>query len=176
MTRRHLTLALLLCGTAQAQTWTIKDGTLTLVGCHGAQDGIYCDFRYVLTGKQVSTVFWNNDFVKVYGPGGTSQPADKVAFADNVFGLWSSKLDVVANTPLNVQAYFNLPSSTTVIKALEIAGKRLESVPVRALGTAAAPASAAPSAAPFTGFAVTLSNCVPQGPAYVCTATLTPSK
>jgi hypothetical protein len=98
-----------------------------------------------------------------------------VAFADNISGLWSSTPDVVANTPLKVQAQFNLPNSMTAFKALEIAGQRLESVPVRALGTAA-PATVAAPAAPFTGFAITLSTCVPPGPVYGCTATLTPSR
>jgi hypothetical protein len=170
---------LVLASTAFAQTWDMTDGKLTLVGCYGKQDGVYCDLNYTLTNKQTASVSWTSDLFKIFKQDGTSTYADAVAFGGGDFksGAYSfATKEIIANVPVKVQIYFNIPSSTASLRALAYGDIRFDNIPVRPYGTAAKVPAQLPAGPSVSGFAINLSNCQLQGQNYVCVATLTPTK
>lgn len=170
-------LGLVLASTALAQTWDAGNGKLTLVGCYGKQDGVYCDFSFTLTKKQTETVAWYVADFKIFKQDGTSQNADGVAFVDGTFGYYSSSnKEVIANVPVKVQAYFNIPSSVASLRALSWNEVKFDNIPVRPYGSATTTPAELPAGSNVKGFAISLSNCQIQGQNYVCVATLTPTK
>lgn len=177
MKKLMMLAGLALAGVAGAQSWDFDElGKLSLVGCYGKQDGVYCDYNFVLTKKQTTELYWDSDYFKVFTQDGTSRQADKVAFIDDKFGDYSSRKEIIANVPLKVTAYFNIPSSTPTFRALAYGDTKFDNIPVRPYGT---PAKGNPAPLPtpnVTGFSVSLSNCQLQGQNYVCTAILTPTK
>lgn len=171
-----VTIGLTLISTAIAQTWDVQDGTLTLVGCYGKQDGVYCDFSYTLTKKQTARLYWVWNTFKVYGQNGVSQGAAGVSFVDGKFGTNSSEQEIISNVPVKVQVRFDAPSSTSSFRALAFNNVKFDNVSVRpyySTSKTSAQLSAVPN---LTGFAVSFSNCQLQGQNYVCVATLTPAK
>ncbi|MFC6617108.1 hypothetical protein [Deinococcus radiophilus] len=137
---------------------------------------MYCDFQFELTRKQTVDVSFYTSYFKVFTPDGTSMEADKVSFAGNTLNTYRSNQEIIAGVPVKVQAYFNIPASTPMFRALEIDGKRLENVPIRS-GAAARPGTPTTLPAPaVTGFDLQLSNCAVNRGVYTCTATLTPTK
>jgi len=132
-------MGLALASTAFAQSWDAQDGKLTLVGCYGKQDGVYCEFSYTLTKKQTANIKWYPEFFKAYKQDGVSQEADAVAFGDDKFGNTyngSSSKDIIANVPVKVQIYLNVPSSTSSFRALAFGDIKFDNIPVRPYGTA----------------------------------------
>ncbi|WP_221090634.1 hypothetical protein [Deinococcus aquaedulcis] len=177
MKRMFVLAAIGLSGLAGAQTWDTETGQLQLTGCYGKQDGVYCDFNFTLTKKQTAQFDWRPETFKIFKMDGTAQDADKVAFIDGKFGSnWSSTHEIFAGIPVKVQAYFNIPSSTTSFRALEIGGKRAENVAIRGDTNRPTTPATLPNASAISGFSLNLSNCQLQGQNYVCTATLTPTK
>lgn len=178
MNKTALALALLLASPAGAQTWDVDElGKLSLVGCYGKQDGVYCDLSFTLTKKQTADVRWYAGNFKVFKADGTSQNADKVAFIDGKFNNYSSNgHEVIANVPLKVQLYFNVPSSVSGFRAIAFKDQKFDNIAVRAFGQAPSTPAALPAGSAVKGFAIALSNCQLQGQNYVCTATLTPTK
>jgi len=170
-------MGLVLASSAFAQTWDEENGKLTLVGCYGKQDGVYCDFNYTLTKKQtISARFYAGDF-KIFKQDGASQKADGVALMDGNFDNYgSSTKEIIANVPVKVQAYFNVPSSIGSLRALAYGDVKFDNIPVRPYGTAPTTPTQLPAGSSVKGFAISLSNCQLQGQNYVCTATLTPNK
>ncbi|MDO4264317.1 MAG: hypothetical protein Q4C67_08965, partial [Deinococcus sp.] len=140
MKKAMMLVGLALAGVAGAQSWDTDEGTLTLVGCYGKQDGVYCDFSYVLTKKQTARIDWKADRFKIFKQDGTAQEADKTAFIDGKFDArccgYSSQQEIIANVPVKVQVYFNTPSAITSVRALAgstteqrgVAKKRAEQV------------------------------------------------
>ena len=172
-------VGLILASTAFAQTWDAQDGKLTLVGCYGKQDGVYCDFSFLLTNKQTATLQWTPENFKVFKQDGISQTANAVAFIDGKFGGffgYSSTQEIIANVPVKVQLYFNIPSSTSSFRALAYNDVRFDNVPVQPYGAVSKTPAQLPAGPSVTGFAISLSNCQMQGQNYVCVATLTPTK
>ncbi|GGJ78620.1 hypothetical protein [Deinococcus aquiradiocola] len=171
-------MGLILASTSFAQTWDANDGKLTLVGCYGKQDGVYCDFSFTLTKKQTSSLYWHKGDFKVFKQDGASDAADHVTFMDDKYDVFgeSSIQEIIANVPVKVQAYFNIPSSTASFRALAFDNVKFDNIPVRAYGVASKVPTQLPAAPGVTGFAISLSNCQLQGQNYVCVATLTPTK
>ncbi|MFC6592061.1 hypothetical protein ACFP81_08650 [Deinococcus lacus] len=185
MKKVMMLVGLALAGVAGAQSWDVEDGKLTFVGCYGKQDGVYCDFSYVLTKKQTASFYWSPERFKVFKQDGTSQKADAMAFVDGKFGgIWgySSTQEVIANVPLKVTAYFNTPSNISSFRALMFNDVKFDNIPVRPYGSAPAAApKPTPVAAPirpfkYSGYSITLTNCQKQVANVACTAVLTPSK
>ena len=178
--KKLMTMAgLILASTAFAQKWEVGNGNLTLVGCYGKQDGVYCDLTYTLTRKQTETTNWNPNDFKIFKQDGTSQNADAVAFIDGIFGnqyTGSSVKEIIANVPVKVQIYFNIPNSVSNFRALAYGDQKFDNIPVRAYGSASTSPTQLPEGPTVKGFAISLSNCQLQGQNYVCTATLTPNK
>lgn len=172
--------ALALASTGFAQTWDTDTGKLTLVGCYGKQDGVYCDFSFTLTKKQTATVEWENEGFKIFKQDGTSQVADKMAFVDGKFDArccgYSSAQEIISNVPVKVQAYFNTPSSIAAFRALAYNNVKFDNIPVRPYGSAPSTPTQLPAGPSVSGFSIALSNCQLQGQNYVCTAVLTPTK
>lgn len=172
-------LGLTLTTPALAQSWEVEDlGRLTLVGCYGKQAGVYCDFSFTLTKKQTSNLRWYPRDFKVFKQDGTSQAADKVAFIDDKFmgNFDGSSKEIIANVPLKVQVYFNVPNSIAGFRALDYNDIKFDNIPVRPFGKAPTTPAALPAGSNVKGFNISLSNCQMQGQNYVCTATLTPTK
>ncbi|WP_425145930.1 hypothetical protein [Deinococcus sp.] len=167
---------LALASTAFAQSWAVADGKLTLVGCYGKQDGVYCDFSYTLTEKQTSRFYWVASRFKIYKQDGVSQEANSIAFVDGKFDSDSSSQEIIANVPVKVQIYFNVPNSTSGFRALAFADTKFDNIPIRPYGTVSKTPIQLPAGPSVTGFAISLSNCQLQGQNYVCVATLTPTK
>jgi hypothetical protein len=167
---------LILASTTFAQTWGVADGKLTLIGCYGRQDGVYCDLSYTLTSKQTSRFYWAASRFKIYRQDGVSQEADSVAFIDGKFGGDSSYQEIISNVPVKVQIYFNVPNSTSGFRAIAFADIRFDNIPVRPYGTAPKTPVQLPAGPSVSGFAISLSNCQLQEQNYVCVATLTPTK
>jgi hypothetical protein len=172
---------LVLASMTFAQTWNLDDGNLTLVGCYGGQEGVYCDFNYTLVKKQTAKIKWQPNNFKIFKQDGVSQEADAVAFGGGKFANiyevnYLDPTEIIANVPVKVQIFFNIPNSTTNFRALAYNNIKFDNIPVRPYGTAAkvpAQLSAGPN---VSGFAISLSNCQLQGQNYVCVATLTPTK
>ena len=170
-------IGLTLASTALAQTWDAQDGKLTLVGCYGKQDGVYCDFSFTLTNKQTNVDAFYAEYFKIFKQDGSSQKANAVAFIDGNFDSYrSSTKEIIANVPVKVQVYFNVPSSISSFRALAYGDVKFDNIPVRPYGSAAKTPAQLPTAPSVTGFAISLSNCQLQGQNYVCVATLTPTK
>jgi hypothetical protein len=167
---------LVLASTAFAQTWDLGDGKLSLVGCYGKQDGVYCDLSYTLTKKQTADIRWRSYDFKIFKQDGVSQRANAVALVDGKFGDSSSTKEIIANVPVKVQIYFNVPNSTTSLRALAYDDVKFDNVPVRPYGTAAKVPAQLPAGPSVSGFAISLSNCQLQEQNYVCVATLTPTR
>lgn len=180
MKKLMMVMGLVLVGTAAGQSWDVKDlGKLSLVGCYGKQDGVYCDFSFTLTKKQTARVYWENESFKIFKQDGTSQLADKMAFIDGKFdNVWgdSSPQEIIANVPVKVQAYFNTPSSTSGFRALAYQDQKFDNIPVRSSEAPPKTPTTLPTPSGIKGFAIALSNCQLQGQNYVCTAVLTPTK
>lgn len=170
---------LALASSAFAQTWDANDGKLTLVGCYGKQDGVYCDFNYTLTEKQTEGVQWVADNFGMFKQDGTSKPADAISFAGGDFAqsfYHTETKEVIANVPVKLQLYFNIPSSISSFRALSFNGVKFDNIPVRPYGSVSTTPTVLPEGSNVKGFAISLSNCQLQGQNYVCVATLTPSK
>jgi len=171
---------LALASTTLAQTWDAGDGKLTLVGCYGKQDGVYCDLNYILTKKQTQTLTWDVSPFKLFNQDGAAQYADGISFGggDFVFGRFSytQSKEIIANVPVKLQLYFNVPSSVSFFKALAYNDARFDNVAVRPYGSISTTPADLPAGSNIKGFAISLSNCQLQGQNYVCVATLTPSK
>lgn len=179
MKKLMMLAGLALAGVAGAQSWDIEDmGKLTLVGCYGKQDGVYCDFSFVLTKKQTGKYSWRTAWFKIFKQDGTSQFANKVTFIDDKYNdTWgiSSEREIIANVPVRVQVYFNIPSSTPSFRAIVFNDIKFDNIPIRPFGKA--PSTPAPLPTPnVSGFSIALSGCNLQGQNYVCTAVLTPTK
>lgn len=170
-------MGLLAASSALAQTWDGADGKLTLVGCYGKQDGVYCDFSYTLTKKQTAALSWRVEWFKVFKQDGTSQLADGVAFIDGKIASWESdRKEIIANVPVKVQAYFNVPSSISGFRALSYGDVKFDNIPVKPFGSVSKTPIPIPDGPSVSGFSIALSNCQLQGLNYVCTAILTPTK
>lgn len=169
-------MGLVLGSSAMAQSWDVNDGKLTLVGCYGKQDGVYCDMSFTLTKKQSAQINWSTSYWKIFKQDGTSQRADGISFVDGKFGSSSGYKEIIANVPVKVQLYFNIPSSTASFRALAFGDIKFDNIPVRPYGSAPKTPAPLPSAPSVTGFSIALSNCQLQGQNYVCTAVLTPTK
>lgn len=138
---------------------------------------MYCDFSYVLTKKQTLSLSWRTEYFKIFKQDGTSQGADKVAFVDGKFSeYYTDNKEIIANVPVKVQVYFNVPSSTSSLRALAYGDIKFDNIPVRAYGSTATTPTQLPAGPSVKGFAISLSNCQLQGQNYVCVATLTPTK
>ena len=179
MKKAMMLLGLALVSVAGAKSWDVEDlGKLSLVGFYGKQDGVYCDFSFVLTKKQTARINWNQRAFKVFTQNGTSQEADSVAFIDDKFAgeyNYTTTHEIIANVPVKVTAYFNIPSSTPSFRALAYKDVKFDNVPIRPYGSTLK----TPAPLPVTGvsgFSIALSNCQLQSQNYVCTAVLTPTK
>jgi len=173
-------MGLVLASTAFAQTWDTGDGKLTLVGCYGKQDGVYCDFSYTLTKKQTASLTWTQRSFKIFKQDGEAYGADGISFAGGnyvtyLYGSTDSK-EIIANVPVKLQIYFNIPNSTASFRALAYNDVRADNIPIRPYGSAPTTPAPLPAGSDIKGFSVSLSNCQLQGQNYVCTATLTPTK
>jgi hypothetical protein len=170
---------LVLASTAFAQTWGANDGKVTLVGCYGKQDGVYCDFNYILTEKQTENLQWSTSSFGISKQDGTSKSSDAVSFAGGEFSniyTYTATKEITANVPVKLQVYFNIPSSISSLRAVSIDGVKFDNIPVRPYGSVSTTPTELPAGSNVKGFAISLSNCQLQGQNYVCVATLTPSK
>lgn len=179
MKKALMVLGLGLLATANAQSWDTENGKLTLAGCYGKQDGIYCDFNYVLTKKQVLDVRWDPDDFKVFKQDGTSQVADGAAFIDGKFGdgyYGSSTHEIIANVPVKLQLYFNIPASTTSFRAIAYEDNKFDNIPVRPLAAKSTTQPKLQTNFTVSGYNITLTNCKQQGKNYICQATAKPAQ
>lgn len=179
MKKLMMLVGLALVGSAGAQSWEVEDlGTVSLVGCYGKQDGIYCDLTFSLTKKQTYQLYWSAYRWKAYGQDGTAKGADSIAFVDGKFGSSSNTKDIIANVPTKLQLYFNIPNTTTSFRALAFNDVKFDNIPVRPYSTASASAPQAVTKLPFSStftfsnYKGSFSNCQQQGANYVCTATI----
>lgn len=183
--------SLALAGIGGAQSWDVSFwstplGKVTLVGCYGKQDGIYCDLSFVLTKQQTANFYWSARSWKAYTQSGTAITANKVAFIDGEFNSDSNRQDVIANVPLKVQIYFNTPSNISSFRALSYSDVKFDNIPVRPYGAAASVPATTPTSDGWTpvtnppfptnfnvgNFKGSFSKCQVQGATYICGAIL----
>lgn len=170
---------LVMASTALAQSWDVGDGKLTLVGCYGKQDGVYCDLNFTLTKKQTAYLTWTVTPFKIFKQDGTSQLVDAVAFGGGDFVRQyndTKAKELIANVPVKLQLYFNVPSTISSFRALSVYDEKVDNIPVRPYGSVSTAPTELPASPSVKGFAISLSNCQLQGQNYVCVATLTPTK
>ena len=158
---------LVLASTALAQTWDAQDGKLTLIGCYGKQDGVYCDLNYMLTKKQTASLRWDKQPFKIFQQDGTSQNADAVSFGGGDFvsaAFYTTEpKEIIANVPVKLQIYFNIPSSISSFRALSAYDVKFDNIPVRPYGSVLTTPTALPAGSNVKGFAISLGNCQLQG-------------
>lgn len=106
---------------------------------------------------------------QVYYPGSATSDGREIA------GTFANLL-LPAGVPVKVTYHFKeLPGPLTSFSALTFSGLTFKSLKFAGTGAdAPAPAPQAPPTGIPSGYAITLSKCVPQGASYTCMASLTP--
>lgn len=172
-------MGLILASSAVAQKWDAYDGKLTLVGCYGKTEGVYCDYSFILLNKPTSLFGWYPYHFKIFKQDGTSQEAESVAFIDDKFGLkydGSTKHEIISNVPVKVQVFFKVPNSTASFRAIVYNNIKFDNIPVRPYGKTTVVPSQLTSPVSIEGYSISLSDCKVQGAEYACSAKATPVK
>ena len=166
-----------LSAVAGAQSWEDQNGTYTLKGCFSAQGNVQCDLTFTLTKQGNSSFTYTNSNIQFFTTDGQTGSAYKVSLAGRSF-TYQDTINIVQDVPIKFSFTLPLSANTKVIRAVVIAGKRLDNVPVSGNGsTAPAPVVSVPNnGGTPNGFQVMFSNCKLSSGMYTCTATLTPVK
>jgi len=170
--------------TAGAQTWASGNGNLTLNRCYqGSGQYVLCDFDYTLTKEDTSELKWSTSDLVYYLANGTSGHAYSVSTAGSDFDKYYGNATIIKGVPTETLFALDLPSGSTSILAMVIAGHRIDNVPIRASATAPAPAPAARPAATTTtsvntsAYNAVLTSCkAGANGTLTCSATLTPRR
>jgi hypothetical protein len=171
-----LAATLTLTGLAGAQSWQLDKGAFKLVACTGTPAGVQCDLTYTLTKQQSYKFGLSASDIKAYLADGTVVSPKLTTGGGQNFSTYGS-FEAQYNVPVKATLLFNIPNTTSSLRALVIDDVRVDNVAVR--GTTAAPAST-PGAATgtlATGYNAVLTNCKSSaGGQLTCTATLTPRR
>ncbi|MFB9995466.1 hypothetical protein ACFFLM_26395 [Deinococcus oregonensis] len=171
-----LAATLTLTGLAGAQSWQLDKGAFKLVACTGTPAGVQCDLTYTLTKQQSYKFGLSASEIKAYLADGTVVSPQLTTGGGQNFSTYGA-FEAQYNVPVKATFLFNIPNTTSSLRALVIDDVRVDNVAVR--GTAAAPAST-PGAATSTlatGYNAVLTNCKSSaGGQLTCTATLTPRR